>query len=112
MYRGSESAATAQWLLRNKRPCIIICYGTYLDPLIKPSQAVVVAPIGKNILKRNDLVFCNAYGRYRIRKILYIEKGYFHVGTADGYGKSAISRKSIYGLVIRKLKRNCKEEFE
>ena len=107
MYRGNENGKTARWLSEHKCPCIIKVYGKSLSPVIKSAQPVVVEPIDDNcVIGKDDMVFCRVQKRYRLQKVILVEKPErYSVGNARGYINSTIGRKSVYGRVVRILRR-------
>lgn len=100
-FENAESAKQLQQGLVGK----LIGIGNSMTPILKSRQAVIVEPIkGNTELKKRDIVFCKVNGHYYLHLVHAVKNdNQYLIGNNHGHMNGWISRKSIFGKVIKKL---------
>lgn len=76
--------------------------GNSMLPIIKSNQPVTLEPVNTlTELKENDIVFCRVKGNYYTHKISAIKGEQYQISNNHGHVNGWISRKSIFGKVIK-----------
>ena len=100
-FENAESAKQLQQGLVGK----LIGIGNSMTPILKSRQAVIVEPIKDDTeLKKRDIVFCKVNGHYYLHLVHAVKNdNQYLIGNNHGHINGWVSRKSIFGKVIKKL---------
>ena len=104
MFTGRENKISADKLQAGET-IIIVGIGESMTPILKSGQPAIIEPVtAETVLKKNDVVFCKVSGHYYLHKITAIRNGsIFQISNNHGHTNGWISKKSIYGIMIKKI---------